>query len=344
MQKLAKLFSFIPRAHQKTAGIALLLLLIVLLTGIREPRFLGIDNISDMLRYTGLYGILAVAAAVVITTGGIDLSMGALVALVGVLLPKALMSGVKLSIGGMTLLAEPMGPFGAILTCLFVAALVGLFHGLLVTKLNLQPFLVTLCGLFIYRGLARVLAGDQSWGLQNKFDGLRSLATGEIMGIPTPLVILAILAALMSILLHRTVFGRSLLALGNNENAARFSGIRVDWVKIMAYTLCALITAIGGMMFLLKTNSAVASNFGNSYELYAIAGAVLGGCSLRGGECSLLGVVLGAALMQFSIGAVLMLGVRDDFKFVFIGLFILVGVLADEILRRTAARRRSAEG
>jgi ribose transport system permease protein len=331
------------KRHQKTLGIAVLLCLIVFLTGIKEPRFLQADNISAMLRYTGLYGILAVAAAIVITTGGIDLSMGALIALAGVMLPKALMAGLKIEIGDYILLGQPMSPWLAILVVMIVSGLVGLFHGLMVTKVNLQPFLVTLCGLFIYRGLARVVAGDASWGLENKFDGLRSLAMGKTLGLPNPLVILLVLAFLVSILLHRTVYGRALLALGRNENAAKFSGIRVDRVKIVAYMLCGLITALGGMMFLFNTNSAVASNFGNSYELYAIAGAVLGGCSLRGGECHVLGVVLGAALLQFSIGAVLMLGVRDDFKFVFIGLFILLGVIADELLRRAANNRQAKE-
>ncbi|MGI8605045.1 MAG: ABC transporter permease [Verrucomicrobiales bacterium] len=332
------------RQHQKTFGIAVLLLGIFFFTGLKERTFWSAGAINETLRYTGLFGILAVAAAIVIATGGIDLSMGALVALAGVMLPRAIMAGLQISVAGFTFFPQPISPASAMLLVVVVALLIGLLHGLLITKLDLQPFLVTLCGLFIYRGFARIIAGNDSWGFENKFDVLRRLSTGNTLGLPTPLVILLVLAVLTSILLHRTVYGRALLALGRNENAARFSGIATNRIKIIAYILCAIITAFGGMMFVFKTNSAVASNYGMSYELYAIAGAVLGGCSLRGGECSLAGVVLGAALVQFSQSAVLSLGVPDEYKFVVVGSFILVGVIVDEVMRRVAAARRSQEG
>ncbi len=224
-----------------------------------------------------------------------------------------------------------------------LGGLIGLFHGLLITKLSLQPFLVTLCGMFLYRSVARWVARDDSWGFGTGFTDLKFLANGTWLGVPMPLWILLLLAAVVSVLLHRTPFGRHLLALGRNESAATFSGIRTDRVKIVAYVLCGMIAAFGGFMFALKINSVLASNFGNGYELFAIAGAVLGGTSLRGGECSMAGVVLGAALVQTAQKAVLTLGVKDEWKYFVVGAIILLGVIVDELLRRNAARRRARE-
>lgn len=335
------------REHQKILGIALLLVALVVFTGAQSPAFLSAASLKDLLRYTGLYGILAVGVALVIATGGIDLSIGSLVALSAVLLP------VLLGEGGL-IFAGPVSVPVAMGTILGLCALVGLAHGLLITKLNLQPFLVTLCGLFIYRGMARRVAGDESKGFAGEFEGLRQLAKGQFLdgalnpwravhetahGVPIPFLILVILAAAGSVYLHRTVWGRHTLALGRNEEAARFSGVPTHRRKIAAYVLCSTVTGVGGMLWALETSSVQASNYGNSYELYAIAGAVLGGCSLRGGEASMVGVILGAALVQVSTSAVLFLQVADSWKFAVIGSLILVGVIADELLRRFSRRR-----
>jgi len=325
------------RAHQKTLGILALLLVLFFITGAIQPAFLQAGSIKDLLRYTGLYGVLAVAAALVIVTGGIDLSIGSLVALSGVLMPMLVKQGALFYSG-------PVSIPVAITTILTIAALVGLVHGILITKVNLQPFLVTLCGLFIYRGLARRVANDDSHGFEEGFLGLRKLASGQLFDLfPYPFVILVVLSLLASLFLHRTVWGRHILALGRNEQAARFSGIATDRMKIISYVLCSIITGLGGIMWVLETNSAMPSNYGTSYELYAIAGAVLGGCSFRGGECSLAGVILGAALVQVSMSAVLFLDVKDSWKFAVIGSLILFGVIMDEVLRRVATVRRARE-
>jgi ribose transport system permease protein len=323
------------RTHQKTLGILGLLLLVFFFTGAVRPVFLQTGSVKDLLRFTGLYGVLSIGAALVIVTGGIDLSIGSLVALSGVLLPMMLREGALF-------FDEPLPIPAAMAVVLAVSALIGLVHGLLITKMNLQPFLVTLCGLFIYRGLARRVADDKQYGFEEGFTGLRKLANGQLFElIPVPFAVLVALAVLASLFLHRTVWGRHVLALGRNEEAARFSGIDTDRMKIICYVLCSMITGFGGMMLVLEANAALPSNFGNSYELYAIAGAVLGGCSLRGGECSLAGVVLGSALVQMSMSAVLFLGVKDSWKLAVIGSLILFGVIMDEVLRRTAARRAS---
>jgi len=215
-----------------------------------------------------------------------------------------------------------------------------------VTRLRLQPFLVTLCGLLLYRGIARWMTGDQSQGFLGEFDAVRSIALAkfpiglEAYRLPATVIPLVVLSTLIAVFLHRTVAGRWLLATGRNEAAARYSGIPTARLVTGAYVACSLIAGIGGMLFIFDIGSAQPSDFGNFYELYAIAAAVLGGCSLRGGEASVVGVVLGAATLQVLRTAIILLGLSSQLEFAVIGAVLLVGVSADELVRRHHARRR----
>ena len=235
---------------------------------------------------------------------------------------------------------------------LVIGAALGLTHGLLITKAGLQPFVVTLCGLLFYRGISRWLVADEPQGFGTEFDEtLRVLATGEWtlippsngapgFGIPIPFFILLAIAVIAAIFLGRTIWGRYLLALGRNREAAEYSGIDTDRITILAYVLCSMLAALGGMLFALDANSVSPSSFGNFFELYAIAAAVLGGCSLRGGEGSILGVVIGTALMRTLYNMIVLLRISDTLQYAIIGSVILIGVLVDEFLKRWAARRR----
>ncbi len=321
------------RGNQKTLGIMALLVLIFVFTGLRERSYWTEANVMNMLRYIGLFGIIAIGVSFVIITGGIDLSIGSLIGLMGVLFPILLIEKM------------PEAPIAvAFAIVLSLSLLIGLIHGLLITKLRLQPFLVTLCGLFIYRGIARSVAKDTTKGFGNEFTGLReTLVKGELFGvIPMPFIIVLVIGVLAAVLLNMTTFGRYLLALGRNEQAAKFSGINTDRMKIFAYMICSLLAGFAGIMFVLDTNGATPSKFGNFYELWAISGAVLGGCSLRGGEGAIAGVICGAALVQITTTAVFFLGVSDTHKFTVIGIFILIGVTVDELLNRYAAKRRAS--
>ncbi len=194
----------------------------------------------------------------------------------------------------------------ALLAVLGIAAGLGLLHGVLITKVGLQPFVVTLCGLLIYRGLSRWLVNDQPVGFGNEYaQSLSPMGSGklaifqwtnggaqETFGIPYPLFIMLAVAVVAAVFLNLTVWGRYLLALGRNEEAARYSGINTARVTMIAYVICTVSAALGGMLFALDSNSVSPSSFGNFFELYAIAAAVLGGCSLRGGE----GTVVGSSL------------------------------------------------
>jgi len=317
---------------KKIIGILGLLTAICVFTATLNENFLSAYNMQNTIRWTALYGIISIGVAFVIISGGIDLSIGSVVGLVGSLLAWLLSEkGVPV----------PM----ALALCMALSLAIGLAHGLLITKLKLQPFVVTLCGLLIYRGLARFVTDDQSLGFGSNFEGLRSLATGAIpvtdnFSIPYPAVWLIIVGVIAAVLLRLTVFGRYLLALGANEEAARYSGIRTDRVVIAAYVMCSLLAGFGGVLFALDVNSVQPSGLGEFYELYAIAAAVLGGCSLRGGEGTILGVIIGAAVMRVLYNAINILNIPTHLEFAIIGIVILGGVTVDELIRRLMARRK----
>ena len=236
---------------------------------------------------------------------------------------------------------------------LAIGAVLGMIHGLFITKANLQPFVVTLCGLLIYRGFARWLVDDQVQGFGNEYDSsLGILANGKLVlfsypdgtsafGIPYMFFIMVITAILAAIFLNWTIWGRYIRALGRNEEAARYSGINTHRMIILAYMICTLLATVGGMLFAVDANSISPSGFGNFYELYAIAAAVLGGCSLRGGEGGIFGVVIGTAVMQLLKNLIVLKHINQTLEFVIIGVVLLVGVTADELIRRFVARRRA---
>ena len=243
---------------------------------------------------------------------------------------------------------QKMSVPAAILTVLLIALGLGMVHGLLITRLKQQPFVVTLCGLLIYRGLSRWLSNDQTLGFGNEYEGsLGLLATGRLVlwesetssfGIPYSFFFLILLTIAAIIFLNFTIWGRYILALGRNEEAARYSGVNTGRMTILAYVLCAVLTGVGGILFALDANSIAPSSFGNFFELYAIAAAVLGGCSLRGGEGSIVGVVVGTALMQTLYNSIVLLKIPDELEYAIIGAVILVGVTSDEVIRMIANR------
>lgn len=322
---------------KKVLGILGLLVAICLYTGFRSDQFVMPANIENLVHRTALFGILSIGAAFVIITGGIDLSIGSMVCLVGVALPWLLVH-------------KDWSVAGGVATVLGAAVAIGLIHGLLITKARLQPFIVTLCGLLLYRGIARGLTDDQSQGFGRGFKPLRALATerlpifGRAEGVfhlPSTFLILLILAAIAAVFLNKTIYGRYLLALGRNEQAARYSGIATGRMIVLAYVICSALAGFGGMLFVLDINAAQPVDFGSFYELYAIAAAVLGGCSLRGGEGSILGIVLGAILLQVLQNLVNLLGIPSSLNFAVMGTVILIGVLADQQLTRLRDRKRT---
>ncbi len=321
---------------KKLLGISGLLVFVCVATALKEPNFLNAYNVENTVRWTALFSLIAIGVAFVIITGGIDLSIGSTIGLAGSLLAYLL-----------TL--KGWGVPAALAAVMLMSLGIGLAHGLLITKMRLQPFVVTLCGLLIYRGLARFITDDQSQGFGNSFEGLRWIATGKIalpfgsFALPFPLVVMAVVGILAAVFLNRTIHGRYLLALGRNETAARYSGINTDAMKITAYVICSGLAGAAGILFSLNLNSVQPSGLGEFYELYAIAGAVLGGCSLRGGEGSILGVIIGSAVMRVLYNSINILRIPTHWEFAIIGFVILSGVVVDELVKRFAARRRGAK-
>jgi ribose transport system permease protein len=586
---------------KKALGIFALLVFVYALAALLNPDFVSTYNIQNTLRRTALFGIISIGVAFVIITGGIDLSIGSLIGLLGCLLPMALQSlaagppgralawtlagtgagvwlagaiwlhslpfrdsvrrgmqvllvpgsvvvyaarryddckrplalyavGLASFVAGWLLPSMPLPPAVEVALAVFwmleISVAVGLLHGMLITRIRLQPFVVTLCGLLLYRGLARWVTDDQTQGFGTGYEGLKSLVSGRpfsmvwlllvaglsliawglvrrgsrrrerndedaivppwcltlaglvlalaciltwsswlpetarnapswtqraafwtglfgtvcgglgltlmalifrswgvlraaalivigllllaglaalgyvgggadlawwkivtvaltllvlmtgvaqflqanwqassgarrpatfltasagvllLLGltpldrvpVPAPLLVLLVIAAAAGLFLNQTIYGRYLLALGRNEEAARYSGINTSAMIIVAYVICALLAGLAAVLFSLDVNGIQPAGHGNFYELYAISAAVLGGCSLRGGEGSILGVVIGTAVMRVLYNAITMLGIPDKLEFAMIGAVLLLGVIVDELLRRAGQR------
>lgn len=330
---------------KKDLGLLILIIVVGAVVALINPRFLSAINIANTANLVGLFGMFSIAQGFVIITAGIELSVGSMIALLGVLF--------------IDLIANRGVPWPiAALIVLVLGFVMGLIHGLLITKLKLQPFVVTLCGLLIYRGVARFYTADATAGFPFgvRFEDLEYITTGRTdivsilsggtytsVPIPHAFFFMIVVAVVMWVVLHRSVFGRYLYAVGKNEEAARFSGIRTTQVIIAAYIICAVLTALSAIFLAMYTRSILPSSHGNFYELYAIAAAVLGGFSLRGGEGSIIGVVLGTILLQVLQNLVNLLGIPSSLNFAVMGSVILIGVVADQQFGYFRERRRTMD-
>jgi ribose transport system permease protein len=309
------------------------------------------SNLKFVINDQASFAVLTLGAGILIISGGIDLSIGSVVALSGVAFGVLMKDGVR--------------PYTAAAYVLGLGIVIGLLHGLLVTRLKLQAFLVTLCGLFVYRGVARVLSPKDRPGIQKikdahldangaydefarQLDSLRLSLTGYqhdgAFGFPMMAVVALALAVVLGALLHGSVYGRYWYAIGRNEQAARFAGINTGRQRIAAYVICSLLASLGGILTLLSEGSITPESTGATLELYAITGAVLGGCTLRGGEGTVAGMLLGAGVLPLLRNLINRVGNIPEVRSVIpaidpvipiiIGLTLLAGTVADEILRR----------
>jgi ribose transport system permease protein len=317
---------------KKDLGLLLLILVVSAVVATINPRFISPINLSNTANLVGLYGLFSLGQGLVIITGGIDLSVGSIFALLGVIF-------IDLLVGHQ--LPWPL----AIAIVVLAGVGLGTIHALLVTRLKMQPFVVTLCGLLIYRGVARWYTDDGTAGFEfgQSFPWLEWLTVGRSYGVPHSFIVFILTALVLGVVLHRSVFGRYLFAVGKNEEAARYSGINTNLVIGAAYVICGGLAGLSSIYLAMYTRSISPASHGNFYELYAIAAAVLGGCSLRGGEGSILGIVLGAILLQVLQNLVNLLGIPSSLNFAVMGGVILVGVIADQQLiayrKRLSARK-----
>jgi len=313
---------------KKLLGMTLLLVALIIAISVFEGQaFLSAGNLHNLLQRIGLLGIYALGAGIVILSGGIDLSVGSVMAIVGVSVAMLVGSG--------------WNPWVASGLVIMVCALLGLWHAFLIGKFKLQPFLATLASLLLLRGLSRGISGGVTQSLQG-CQAFKQLGNGSFLWMPISFWILIGLALILGFMMNFTVYGRYLYAIGRNEDAVRYSGIKVNRVRILAYVICAVLAGIAGVVELSYNGECQPASSALMYELWAIAAAVLGGCSLSGGEGSVLGVIVGAALIKVMYNGINLLGVNTEWEWAVIGVVILGGVIADAAYKLRAAKRVKA--
>ena len=361
---LAYTFEFSVRNLIRLTGVAVLLSGLIVGLGFSNENAFGRSNVITVLNRHGELGVICVGAALLIITGGIDLSVGSLVGLAAV------------SFG--VLMEGGMPPLIALFTVGMFGLVVGVVHGLLVTQLRLQPFLVTLCGMFVYRGLARTVckggtgrvavetavdaatkkaataggadlesaaaAGKSAAeSVSNSMLDLRFWLTGKDLTerevFPAQLVLMLGLAAVAAVFLHRSAFGRYWYAIGYNAQATKYAGVNVWRHQVSVFAICSLLAALAGVMLFLYAGSVKPTDAGQEYELYAITAVVLGGVSLRGGEGTAVGVVLGAMVLPVVRTLMNFTQTPSDWVPWMIGLILLLGTVVDELIRRSKAGR-----
>jgi ribose transport system permease protein len=305
-----------------------------------KNKFLNAQNLTQLAKDTSFIAIMAVGAAFVIISGGIDLSVGAIYALASVL--GALVfhlygpEGTRLGAGGFASAVLGMG------ACLGVATLAGLLNGGMIVALKVHPFIITLGTMAIYRGIAFVVTKGQSVG---SFPAaFRDLVRWETSGglSLVPLGVMVLVAAVGGIYLARMAAGRRVYAVGGNELASRFSGIRVERVKLSVYVFSGLTAGVSALLALGYYGSA-SSGDGQGYELNVIAAAVVGGASLSGGKGSALGALLGALIIQMISSGIVILGIDQNYSQIIIGAVVILAVLLDQF-NAWLARRRLTKG
>ena len=281
------------------------------------PFFLTVSNLVNVVEQTSINAIVAVGMTFVILSGGIDLSVGSIVALSGVVLGTALQGNVPLPV--------------AVLLSLLAGLACGIGNGALVALGRLPPFIVTLGMMSIARGAALLVTeGRPVSGFAASF---RALATGRVGVVPAPVIVMAIVYAIASFVLVRTTFGRYVYAIGGNEEAARLSGVAVRFHKTLIYGVCGVTSAVAAVVLTARLNSAQPIA-GINYELDAIAATVIGGTSLMGGEGTLGGTLVGALIMGVLRNGLNLLGVSAFIQQIVIGAVIVVAVLLDTLLKK----------
>lgn len=293
------------------------LVFLVIILWILTPHFMTISNLLNVVQQTSINAIIAVGLTFVIITAGIDLSVGSILAFSGVVLASVLNAGMPVPI--------------AMLAGLGVGLLCGLVNGLLISYGRLPPFISTLGLMSVARGAALLYThGRPISGFTNSF---RYLATGEILHIPMPVIIMVIVYLIAHFVLTRTIFGRYTYAIGGNEEAATLSGVNVKFYKTMVYGLCGMLSGLAAIILTARLNSAQPIA-GIMYELDAIAATVIGGTSLMGGEGRVTGTLIGALIMGVIRNGLNLLGVSSFVQQTVIGSVIIIAVLIDMALKR----------
>jgi ribose transport system permease protein len=315
-----------------------------------NPDFVGQSNVVNTTKQVAMLGIMAIGTGFVIITGGIDLSVGSIVGLTGVLIAR--FSGPK-DVGG-----NGWPILVGIALAMLIVLLIGWIQGVLITRLNLQPFIVTLGGMLLLRGVSQTVVKGASLSFgDSPFRNFADTGWLNFRGdalLPYPVVMFLIVIAVSAYVLHFTVFGRYVYAIGGNRDAAEYSGINVKRVETSTYVISAGLAGLSGVCYAAYIGQ-MSQQVGIAYELYAITAAVLGGCSLRGGEGTVVGIVIGTFVMKViedgfdmfqwrytnNLGQPDVWRLDTNWKNIVIGMTILVAVIIDQLTHIVQARRRT---
>ncbi len=293
-------------------GLLFAIVIIITIMSIISPVFLTSQNIINIIRQISINGILAVGMTCIILTGGIDLSVGSLVAVTSVICGSMLLSG-----------------YNVFITCIVgvaVAVAFGLFNGVLVAKVGLQPFIATLATCEIGRGFALAFSNGKPYTITNK--AFLKIGKGTILDIPVPIIILVIVVVIGLIVLQRTTFGRYIFAIGGNKNAAKLSGVKTKKVEMMVYVISGICCGIVGLILSARISSGQPTA-AEGYELDAIAATAIGGTSMSGGRGGLYGTILGFVIIGLISNSLNLLNVNSFYQQMVKGLIILLAVLLD---------------
>ena len=293
-------------------GVSLIMVVMIIAIAIYNPRFLSGTNLINVITQVSINGMLAFGMCLCITIGGIDLTVGAQLALVGVIMGQVITnSGMPVIVG--------------VLVGVGMATLFGFINGFFIAKFNMFPFVVTLSMDQVIRGAAQVISG----GRAITFDAtVKNMYYGKFLGIPYPILALIVVFILMYIMFHWMKLGRYILAVGGNANAAVASGVNEMKIRIICHTLSGLLAGIAGVIMAAKTGTGQ-SNIGVSYETDAVAAAVIGGTSFAGGIATMPGVMIGILIVGFIYNGINMIGIDANWQSIIRGLVIIATVMLD---------------
>lgn len=320
----------------------LALALIIVVFSVLSPNFLTVDNLLIMASHVAIFALLSLGMLLVVLTGGIDLSVGSTLGFSAVI-AGFLLRGVPIDVLGVTLYPNVLV---SVLIAVALGGLIGLINGVLVARFKVAPFVATLGMLYVVRGVALLmtngrtvndLSGDE--GLGNT--GFEWLGFNRILGIPIGVLIMVVVALVIALVLARTTFGRWLYATGGNARAAELSGVPVKKVTVWVYVVAGLCSAIAGVI-LASTLTSASPTAGNTYELTAIAGVVIGGAALSGGRGTVRGTLLGAFVIGFLSDGLVLVGVSAYWQTVFVGAVIVIAVMLNSLEYGRPRRRRKA--
>lgn len=320
------------------------LIAIVIIFSFLSPNYFALENFLTMASHVAIYGILAIGMLLVIVNGGIDLSVGSTLGLSGVV-AGFFMQGVTLNMLGVVLYPSV---WVVVVLCCALGAFIGLVNGILIARFRVPAFVATLGVMYVVRGFALLMTNGLTYNnLGGQADlgntGFDWLGFDRLFNVPVGVLILAVIAALCSITLNRSAFGRWLYASGGNARAAELSGVPVKHVQISVYMISGVCAAIAGLILSSQLTSA-GPTAGTSYELTAIAAVVIGGASLMGGTGNIRGTLLGAFVIGFLSDGLVIIGISSYWQTVFTGAVIVLAVLLNAIQYRRRVKRPTPTG